>query len=306
MIRNFGYACMNLTLGDTSSRTMRIQNFDLFSAGICAIRNINDLRRMVIWNAENDIRFFRIPSEIFPYADHPILGYKLSQLDAYRHIRRMFEEIGKLARESNQRLTVHPGPFTVIASDNAAFVEKSLRHLDHQAEIGSWLGTPDYAINIHVGRSRSLEAANSFVANFKRLSEAARSYLTVENDDKDNCWAVEDLLEIHGLTGIPIVFDSHHWLFRWCSSMLTSARIALSTWGKRFPKMHHSESKPGPNPRAHSDYLVNPVPQFDIPGSPYDLMLETKAKDLALLRYMKDHGINRIPNSVGQTSGNKS
>lgn len=285
---------MNLTLGDTRSRTMRLQNFNLFDASMRAMQNIGDLRRMVMWNAEHGVRFFRIPSEIFPYADHPTAGYDLRSLDEYHSIRRRFEEIGKLARESGQRLTVHPGPFTVIASTRPAYVEKSIRHLNIQAEIGSWLSTPDFAINIHVGRSRCDAAAAAFAANFKRLSSAARSFLTVENDDKDNCWAVEDLVDkVHKYTGVPVVFDSHHWLFRHRSSMLTSARLALSTWGSRFPKMHHSESKFGSNPRAHSDYLENPVPQFDIPGTPYDLMLETKAKDLALLKYLRDYERNR-------------
>jgi len=267
---------------------MRIANFNLHDAGLCALRNVRDLHRMVAWNAENNVHLFRMPSEIFPYADHPVLGYRLSQLPYYRQIRELYESIGQLANTSHQRLTTHPGPFTTLSSSNENIITKSIRHLDHQAEIGSWLSTPDLAINIHIGQSRSDRAAASFAANFKRLGATARSFLTLENDDKDNAWAVEDLVDkVYQHTGVPVVFDSHHWLFCRRSTMLTSARLALSTWpSNRIPKMHHSESLVGANPRAHSSYLQHRVPQF--PFRPYDLMLETKAKDLALLKYLKD------------------
>lgn len=295
MIRHFGYCCMNLTLGDTKSRTIRLANFNLFAASRCAAGNVADLRRMVEWNAANGIKLFRIPSEIFPYADHPTAGYRLQQLDSYAFLKREFESIGKLARASGQRLTVHPGPFTTLSSGKPNYVAKSIRHLNHQSEMASWLATPDFAINIHVGRSYSEAAAATFVANFKLLSSTARSLLTVENDDKDGCWSVEDLVSlIHGPTGVPVVFDTHHWLFCHRSSLLSSAKLALSTWGSRIAKMHHSESREGSNPRAHSSYIENPVPEFDLYQGgkqlQYDVFLETKAKDLALLRYMKDHG----------------
>jgi UV DNA damage endonuclease len=269
---------------------MRIANFNLHDAGLCALKNVRDLHRMVEWNSKNGVRLFRMPSEIFPYADHPVIGYKLSQLPYYRQIRELYESIGQLAIESHQRLTSHPGPFTTLSSSNENIVTKSIRHLDQQAEIGTWLSTPDLAINIHIGQSRSDSAASAFVANFKRLGCHARSFLTVENDDKDNAWAVEDLVHyVYQYTGVPVVFDSHHWLFCRRSTMLTSARLALSTWPEnRIPKMHYSESLAGTNPRAHSSYLASKVPEF--PFRLYDLMLETKAKDLALLKYIKDFG----------------
>lgn len=288
MIRHLGYPCMNLTLGDTKSRTMRIQNFSLRAASDAALGNVLDLRRMVAWNAENGVRFFRMPTELFPYQDHPTLGYSLKQLKDYQFIKRLFREIGDLANQHQQRITCHPGPFNILSGTNEHIVHKSLVHIENKAEIASWLGTADFAINIHVGRSRSTAAADAFVANFARLSPAARGLLTLENDDKDNCWAVEDLMGIHAATGVPIVFDMHHWRFCRRSSMRESAELALSTWGNRFPKMHYSESAAGDNPRAHSAYLENRLPQFY--GKSYDVMLETKAKDLALLKYRSMYG----------------
>lgn len=268
---------------------MRLRNFSLPAASAAALDNVRDLLRMIVWNSENGVKLFRIPTEIFPYADHPIVGYQLNKLPEYQFIKRLLREAGEHARKHTIRLTCHPGPFTVLSSDDHRINNKSIRHLDQAAEIASTLGTSDYAINIHVGRSVSDAAAAAFAANFARLGSDARTLLTVENDDKDNCWSVESLVDkIYQHTGVPVVFDSHHWLFCRRSSLRQSAVAALRTWGNRFPKMHHSESKPGSaNPRAHSNYLSTPVPVF--PGH-YDLMLETKCKDLALVKYIQTYG----------------
>ena len=288
MIRHLGYPCMNLTLGDTKSRTMRIQNFTLQAASDAALANVMDLGRMIAWNAENNVKFFRMPSEIFPYQDHPTLGYALRQLRDHQFIKRLLRDIGALANQHQIRITCHPGPFTILSSSNEKLTSKSLAHIENMAQVASLLGTADFAVNIHIGRSRSSVAADAFVSNFARLSPLARGILTLENDDKDNCWSVEDLMPIHTKCGVPIVSDLHHWRFCRRSSMPESARLALSTWGNRFPKMHYSESAQGSNPRAHSAYIENRLPEFY--GSAYDVMLETKAKDWALLRYRRMYG----------------
>ena len=280
---------MNLTLGDTKSRTMRIENFSLQAASNAAVGNIVDLQRMIEWNAENGVRFFRMPTEIFPYQDHPKLGYTLDRLPDYQTIRRMLIKIGELANKNQIRITCHPGPFIIISGNDETIISKSLVHLENKAELAALLKTPDFAINIHMGRSRTGGAITAFARNFARLSPSARSLVTLENDDKDNCWAVEDLMPVHEATGVPIVFDLHHWRFCQRDTMRASAELALSTWApNRIPKMHYSESLEGDNPRAHSKYLKNRVPQFF--GRVYDVMLETKAKDLALLDYLRRHG----------------
>jgi UV DNA damage repair endonuclease len=50
-------------------------------------------------------------------------------------------------------------------------------------------------------------------AHTHRLAICLRARLTVENDDRGSMYSVNDLLHVHQKTGIPIVFDFHHWKF---------------------------------------------------------------------------------------------
>ena len=64
--------------------------------------------------------------------------------------------------------------------------------------------------------------------------------------------------------------------------------LALSTWGDIKPVVHYAESRsvehnnPKIKPQAHSDYIINP---FDDYGNDFDVMIEAKFKEQALLRY---------------------
>ena len=154
-------------------------------------------------------------------------------------------------------------------------------------------------INIHVGATYGdkYSAAETWCSNFLRLSEGVRSRLTVENDDKASMYSVRDLYElVHSKTGVPIVFDYHHHTF--CDGGMSEAEaleLAISTWGNIKPVTHYSESKSlhesndKLNPRAHSDYITNYI---DTHGFDVDVMIEAKAKELALLEYRQLHKIS--------------
>jgi len=110
--------------------------------------------------------------------------------------------------------------------------------------------------------------------------------LTIENDDKQSAYTVRDLLYIHEHTGIPIVFDYHH---HTCHpdgmSHQEALTIAMATWPKGIvPAVHISEPRDEKNFRAHHDYVVNEVNTY---GYDIDIMMEAKAKELAVLEYSK-------------------
>jgi UV DNA damage endonuclease len=156
--------------------------------------------------------------------------------------------------------------------------------------------TPYNKINIHVGATYGdkYSAAETWCRNFHRLSEGVRARLTIENDDKASMYSVKDLHElIHQKVGIPIVFDYHHHTF--CNGDMTekdALQLAVSTWKECKPVVHYSESKAihesndKLNPRAHSDYVTNFI---DTHGFDIDIMIEAKAKELALLNYLGLH-----------------
>ena len=133
-----------------------------------------------------------------------------------------------------------------------------------------------------------------FCTNFHRLPESGKSRLTVENDDKASMYSVVDLYEgVYKVIGIPIVFDYHHHRFNTGGlSEEDALEVAISTWGDVVPVVHYSESRnieqedDKIRPQAHSDYVYDYIDTY---GNRVDIMVEAKAKELAVLRYKEIH-----------------
>jgi UV DNA damage endonuclease len=157
--------------------------------------------------------------------------------------------------------------------------------------------TPYNKINIHIGGAYGDKpsAMKRFCENFHRLPDSVKSRLTVENDDKASMYSVQDLYDgVYKVIGIPIVFDYHH--HRFCDGGLSeqeALELAISTWGNIIPVVHYSESRsieqedPKIRPQAHSDYVLDYIDTYD---NRVDIMVEAKAKELAVIKYMELHG----------------
>jgi len=70
--------------------------------------------------------------------------------------------------------------------------------------------------------------------------------------------------------------------------------LAISTWPKGItPATHYSESRRDEQEdmsirvQAHSDYVLNKIETY---GNKIDVMIEAKAKELAVEKYIKLHG----------------
>lgn len=295
-----GYACINMTLGDkkpkvTTNRTMRKKTFKEKGIGYVshlALQNVEDLFKIVKWNKERNIELFRISSEIFPWASE----YELSDLPDYIDIKNTLAYTGMYAKDNGIRLTTHPGPFNVLVSPRPHVVENTITDLTIHGELFDLLGlerSPYNLINIHCNGvyGDKSSAIDRFCENFKRLPESVQSRLTVENDDKGSMYSVKDLMEIHERTGIPIVFDYHHYKFNTGGQSEKEAlELALSTWPDDVkPLVHYSESKSlhenddSIKDQAHSDYINNLPNTY---GHDIDVMVESKAKELAILPHL--------------------
>ena len=301
-IRNIGYACQNLTLNEgvkkkdyvTADRTLRLAGYSLERCGELAVRNTADLVKIMQWNADNGIKLFRVGSGIFPFMDHPELGYKLHYLPEAQQalITAHMDEAGQIARQAGIRLSCHPGPYTCLASPNSEIVQKSIMALEMHQLIGDLLGhADDFNINIHVGGvyEGKVETAKRFCSTFKILNPNLQRQLTVENDDKESMWSPTDLYDlIYSGCGVRLTYDYHH--HRFCGNELLDEAVDMmfSTWPEdQVPDTHYSESAPGKRPQAHSDYIEGPLPEFQT-SRQYDVMLETKAKDLALKKFLTE------------------
>jgi len=297
---NLGYACINMTLGSqkpkiTTNRSMIKKTFKergISYASELGLQNCRDLIEIIKWNHKNGINFFRLSSDLFPWASE----YNLKDLPHYTRIKTLLAGAGHLAQKYGQRITSHPGPFNVLVSPREHVVENTITDLTTHGEVFDLLGlsrTPYNKLNIHCNGvyGDKISAMDRFCKNFERLPESVRTRLTVENDDKGSMYSVKDLMYIHERIGIPIVFDYHHHKF--CTGGLTeeeALRLAVSTWGDIKPVVHYSESKSlhenndKIKPQAHSDYISS-VPNTY--GLDVDVMVEAKAKELSILEYIQ-------------------
>lgn len=286
---NIGYACINLTLheeGITSNRGMIKRTFGekgIQYASELALKNVQDLLRIVNWNVENGIRVFRVTSELFPWASE----YKLPQLPDFTEIRSYLEEIGK----KPIRLSTHPGPFNKLAGEGATLAN-TITDLEIHSEIFDLMGLPAShwnKINIHVGGAYGDKVATlkKFASNFSLLSENLRARLTVENDDKGGLYTIGELYPLHEYIGIPLVFDYfHHRLYPGNQTEREAFEMAYDTWDVR-PVFHYSNSRkemedPACKREAHSDWVYEPINTY---GREVDIMLETKMKELSVRQY---------------------
>ena len=297
---NLGYACINMQLSSlpksqrvTTNRTMIKRTFKqrgLPYASELALANCRDLLTILKWNEQNNIRFFRISSDIFPWASE----YKLSDLPDYDDICDALQDAGDYIEDHGHRITSHPGPYNKLTSPREQVVLNTIRDLDIHGELFDMLGlsrTPYNKLNIHVGahyNDKSMALAN-FCRNFQRLSEAARTRLTVENDDKASLYSTKELYDsVYNEIGIPIVHDVHHHKF--CTGDIDDEEamlLAAMTWGDVKPVIHYSQSRSIEHedskirPQAHSDSYWEPVDTY---GLDIDVMLECKHKELGLFK----------------------
>ena len=274
-----------------TDRTCRMDKFSIDRASELALKNSEDLLKILEWNDRNSIQFFRIGSGIFPFIDHTDLQYKVTDLPNAVAIQENLRMAGNFAKRTGMRLSCHPGPYTCLGSPNQQTVEKSLLGLKMHSDLADLLGYgKEFAINIHIGGvyENKEETAKRFAEQYVKLPTDIRQRLTIENDDKASMWSMSDLFEliVPLCPAIKLVLDIHHHRFCQRESLQEAARMSFSTWSGfcEIPKVHYSESRPDARPQAHSDCITETIPTLSN-FVEYDIMVEAKSKELAVLEY---------------------
>lgn len=299
-MNKFGYACINMELSKkdiTTNRSMIRRTFDqkgISYASELALKNCVDLNKILEWNHKNNILFFRLSSNLFPWSSE----YNIEDLKDFSEIEKQLSIAGAFAKKVGMRITAHPGPFNKLCSSDENVLSNTIKDLNTHAEVFDLMGldkTPYYKINIHVGASYGDKEATAsvFCKNFERLTESVRSRLTVENDDKESLFSTKDLVDmIYNKINIPIVHDQHHHGF--CNGGLSQSEameLAFTTWADIIPVIHYSESRSEEHkdkrikPQAHSDLIYRKIETY---GLKTDIMIEAKFKEVALLKYIKE------------------
>ncbi len=253
-----------------------------------ALQNISDLQKILEYNISKGIFIYRMSSDMFPC----IGFYKLKDLPNFDLISRKMKNVGDFIKLNDMRTSFHPSHFCVLASENPDVVTKTIDELNKHSELMDLMGLEKshyYPINIHINTTQPTRelAADRFCKSFELLSDSCKSRLTVENDDKESQYSVKLLHElVYQRIGIPIVFDQFHFLYGPQDQTMEDAlKLALSTW-KVKPLTHMSSSKQLEDSKAkntaHADYIYESIQTF---GQDFDIEIEAKAKDLAVVKY---------------------
>ena len=261
------------------------------------LANARDLVKILRWNDRYGIKFFRLSSEMFPFASHKEYGYKLAPF-----VSDVLAEAGRVVAELGHRVSVHPGQFTQLGSPKEEVVENSFRDLEYHSEMLQLLKLPpqqdrDAVMILHMGGTFGDKAAtlNRFRENYLKLPQDVKNRLVLENDDVS--WSVHDLLPICEELNIPLVLDFHHHNIIFDSSQVREGTLDImslfdrikATWTRKniTQKMHYSEPLPtavtNHERRKHNDRVVT-LPPCD---PTMDLMIEAKDKEQAVFELMR-------------------
>jgi UV DNA damage endonuclease len=263
------------------------------------------LRDILDYLDEIDVRMYRISSDFVPYCTHPDLPQFHGQI---AECRTGLADLGRIARERGIRLSLHPSQYVLLSALDPAINAKGIWDVNSQAELLDAMEQgPEAIVILHLGGAYGNKdaAMQRFVENYPRLSESGRRRLVIENDE--TLYTVQDCLRVHQAIGIPVVFDhQHHLLNPGTLSLGDACRAALATWPAGvMPKVHFSSPKldsrtvlrgkkevaAPPLLSQHADY-VHPweFASFlaTVGPAPFDVMLEAKMKDAALLKLRDD------------------
>ncbi len=289
-----GYASINLSI-PSKFRTCRLQTVE--AEGVekvkeLTLHNLGEVLKIVKWNIEHRIGLYRVSSNLVPFGSHPIHSWRWWEDP---EVLQIAAEIKQLRSQHQLRLTVHPGQFTLLTTPNAEVLERSIWDLEYHARLMELLDGD--VIVLHVGGAYGdKEAAKKrFLHHYRELDPSIHKLFCLENDDKT--YNLQDVVEIsYGHSPpIPIIFDIHH--HRCNPSSLQLSELlpkVLQSWKQvGRPKVHISSGKTSATDTAHHDYVFEEDfgELLAVMGDyEFDVMLESKKKDISCLRILKHLG----------------
>tara|TARA_B110000261_G_scaffold154488_1_gene186191 strand:+ start:275 stop:1327 length:1053 start_codon:yes stop_codon:yes gene_type:complete len=278
------------------------------------VHNIAAYKRLIeyVGGLPDELRMVRLGSDCLPvYTQHQWSYYwKLPAVISY--CEREFARVGEQARLLDVRLSMHPGQFTVLASDSPDIVDRSIEEFEYHTDVIRWMGYgrqfQDFKCNVHISGRQGPAGIKDAL---KRLSPEARNCITIENDE--NKWGIDHSLELGN--NLALVLDIHH---HWCregeyiSATDDRFKRIIDSWRGVRPTIHYSVSREDllslhskrvrpdfrslesqgykkAKLRAHSDYMWNDsVNDWALEFLEYaDIMVEAKCKNLASINLYK-------------------
>ncbi|MDE4907691.1 UV DNA damage repair endonuclease UvsE [Methanogenium marinum] len=282
-----GYPCINQSLPCRSSRTFRLRSYSDERLLTTVEGNLHCLGEILRYNTSNGILFFRITSDLVPFASHPVCT-----ADWQENFREHFSALGTFIRDNGMRISMHPDQFILLNAKDPDILDRSIAELAYHAEVLDLLGLDMSAkIQLHVGGVYGDREASivRFIDRYLCLDELILRRLVIENDD--HRYTARDCLRVHAETGIPVIFDTLHHRVNSVSNepVVEIYPDVAATWDPRdgIPMVDYSTQDPDGRPGKHAATID--IPDFlgfteDIRSFDVDIMLEIKDKEMSALK----------------------
>ena len=244
---NLGYVGNPSTLLDIYSHSLTFKEFSKYenNKGLDLLTkriklNFKNFEKVLKYNYDNKIKFYRMTHTMFPLLTHPnvSIDYKEVFKDDFKRLK---ETISKY----NIRIDTHPDEFCLLTSEKKNVTDNSIEILKFHLEFFKLLGINGKCV-LHLGSSKPTkeEALNRFRDNFNKLSKELKNLIILENDDKT--YTVTDTLLICEELNIPMVLDYHHFICNHEKDERIDKLLPkiIKTWENTNlnPKMHFSSS----------------------------------------------------------------
>jgi UV DNA damage endonuclease len=281
-----GYPCINRSIGCKANHTFRLKSYSEHRLVETVQQNLDCLFEILKFNARNQLLFFRITSDLVPFASHPVNTFRWQHHFAFR-----LREIGKFIRGHNMRISMHPDQFTLINPLDPDIFARSVAELEYHAQVLDQMELDTTAkIQIHVGGvyKEKQKSIKRFITRYRKLGKTLRRRLVIENDDKN--YTVKDCLKIHRETDIPILFDTfHHEVLNNGETTTDCLRQTGQTWNAPdgIPMIDYSQQKTGAMKGSHAETInIRQFRKFIETSKPYDfdIMLEIKDKEKSAMK----------------------
>lgn len=285
---SIGYACLALGLPNSQLRSCRLQNASPDKLYSLIQNNLAALESIIDYNIDNGIELYRISSDLIPFGSSVALD-----LPWEKRFAEDFSRLGQKIKNSQLRVSLHPGQYTVLNSPKEDVVRRAVLDLDYHAAILDILGLDSsHKIVLHIGGGYGDKdsAKARFLKNYEQLSDAVKQRLIIENDG--SIYNIEDVLEISASAGIPVVYDNLHNQTNPSPSFSTDVYWigeAGKTWKSKdgCQKIHYSQQDPDKSVGAHSPTIeLSVFLDFfqKLPDPQIDIMLEVKDKNVSALK----------------------
>ncbi|QCR23574.1 UV DNA damage repair endonuclease UvsE [Pontibacter sp. SGAir0037] len=283
-----GYPCINWTLDCSPSRTFRLASYTEERLLETVAQNLACLRRILEYNVQHGLFFFRLTSDLVPFASHPINTYNWQE-----HFKPTFLELGEYIKRNNMRISMHPDQFVVLNSPNEQTVKNSIAELVYQGSILDLMELDTTAkLQIHGGGAygdKSTAIGRFAEVYHTMLPEAVKARLCVENDDRT--YSLLDCLQLHELTGMPVIFDNlHHECVNNGEPLNEAIQFASETWDPvkdGILMMDYSSQAYGERKGKHTPSIEEQLFHdflLETEGVELDVMLEIKDKEASALK----------------------